>query len=154
MKGIVIYDTSYGNTRTVGETIAETLKQSGIEVDVFYVKDVKKLNANDYDFMIPGSPTRFGTMSLTVKSFLGRVKSKQWINKHFAAFGTENPENIERGEGSAAEKIAGQLKEKQMIELLPPLRAIALGWKGPLKQGEIERTQEYARELALKLKQE
>jgi menaquinone-dependent protoporphyrinogen IX oxidase len=154
MKGIVIYDTSYGNTRTIGETIGETLKQSGIEADIFYVKKVKKLNANDYDFMVLGSPTRFGTMSLTVKNFLGKVKSKQWTNKAFAAFGTENPENIERGEGSASEKIAGQLKEMQMKELLPPLKAIALGWKGPLQQGEIERTQEYARELALKLKQD
>lgn len=154
MKGIVIYDTSYGNTRTIGDTIAETLKESGIEVDTCYVKNVKKLNANDYDLMVLGSPTRFGTMSFTVKGFLGKVKSKHWINKYFAAFGTENPENIERGEGSAAEKIAEQLKEKQMIELLPPLKAIALGWKGPLQQGEIERTQEYAGELALKLKQE
>jgi menaquinone-dependent protoporphyrinogen IX oxidase len=39
MKGIVVYDTSYGNTKK----IAETLKESGIEVDLFDVKDVKKL---------------------------------------------------------------------------------------------------------------
>ena len=43
MKGIVVYDTSYGNTKRIAETIAETLKESGIEVDLFYVKDVKKL---------------------------------------------------------------------------------------------------------------
>jgi len=152
MKGIVVFDTSYGNTRTIAETISETLKESGIEVDAFYVKDVKKLRAKDYDFLVLGSPTKFGTMSFTVKGFLGKVKSKEWMNKPFAAFDTENPENIERKEGSAAEKIAEKLREKRMNQLLPVLKAVVLGWKGPLQEGEIERTKEYARELAIELK--
>ena len=139
MKGIVVYDTSYGNTKTIAETISETLKESGIEVDAFYVKDVKKLSAKDYNFLVLGSPTKFGTMSFTVKGFLGKVKSKEWMNKPFAAFDTENPENIERNEGSAAEKIAEKLREKQMNQLLPVLKAVVLGWKGPLQEGEIER---------------
>jgi menaquinone-dependent protoporphyrinogen IX oxidase len=154
MKGIVVYDTSYGNTKTIAETISETLKESGIAVDTFYVKDVKKLSAKDYDFLVLGSPTKFWTMSLTVKGFLGKVKSKEWVNKPFAAFDTEDPENIERKRGSAAEKIAEKLREKQMNQLLPVLKAVVLGWKGPLQEGEIERTKEYARELAIKLKQE
>ena len=156
MKGIVIYDTSYGNTQKIAETIAETLRESGMEVDAFYVKDVKKLSAKDYDFLVLGSPTKFGTMSFTVKGFLGKVKSKEWMNKPFAAFDTENPENIERSRienknWSAAEKIAEKLKEKQMIQLLPVLKGVVLGWKGPLQEGEVERTKEYARELAAKL---
>jgi flavodoxin len=152
MKGIVVYDSAYGNTRKIAETIAETLKGSGIEVDTFYVKDVKKLSARDYSFLVLGSPTKFGTMSFTVKGFLGKVKSKEWMNRPFAAFDTENPENIERQEGSAAEKIAERLKEKQMNQLLPVLKAVVLGWKGPLQEGEIERAKKYAKELAAKLK--
>jgi len=152
MKGIVIFDTSHGNTKTIAETISETLKESGIEVDVFYVKDVKKLSAKNYNFLVLGSPTKFGTMSFTVKGFLGKVKSKEWMNKPFAAFDTENPENIERKEGSAAEKIAEKLREKQMNQLLPVLKAVVLGWKGPLQGGEIERAKDYARELATKLR--
>ena len=42
MKGVVIYDTTHGNTQRIAETISETLKESGLEVDIFYVKDVKK----------------------------------------------------------------------------------------------------------------
>ena len=82
-------------TKKIAETIAETLQESGIEVDLFYVKDVKKLSAKNYDFLVLGSPTKFGTMSFTFKRFLGKVKSEEWINKPFAAFDTENPENIE-----------------------------------------------------------
>ena len=63
MKGIVIFDTSHGNTKTIAETISETLQESGIEVDTYYVKDVKKLSAKEYDFLVLGSPTRFGTMT-------------------------------------------------------------------------------------------
>jgi hypothetical protein len=41
-----------------------------------------------------------------------------------------------------------------MNQLLPVLKAAVLGQKGPLKKGEIERTKDYARELAVKLKEE
>jgi menaquinone-dependent protoporphyrinogen IX oxidase len=154
MKGIVVYDTSYGNTKTIAETIAETLKESGIEVDLFDVKNVKKLSAKDYNFLVLGSPTRFGTMSFAIRGFLGKVKSEEWVNKPFAAFDTENPENMERKEYSAAEKIAAKLIDKKMNQLLPVLKAAVIGQKGPLKEGEIERTKEYARELAIKLKED
>jgi menaquinone-dependent protoporphyrinogen IX oxidase len=96
MKGIVVFDTSYGNTKTIAEAISETLKESGIEVDLFNVKDVRKLSAKDYNFLVLGSPTKFGTMSFAIRFFLGKVKSEEWMNKPFAAFDTENPENIER----------------------------------------------------------
>ncbi len=152
MKGIVVYDTSYGNTKTIAEAISEILKESGIEVDGFYVKDVKKLIAKDYDFLVLGSPTRFGTMSLAVKGFLGKVKREDWIQKYFAAFDTELPQNIEKKEGSAADKIAEKLRDKQMHQLLPVLKAVVLAQKGQLKEGEIERAKDYARKLASELK--
>ena len=157
MKGIVVYDTSYGNTKKIAETIAETLKESGIEVDLFDVKDVKKLSSKDYSFLVLGSPTKFGTMSFAIRFFLGKVKSEEWVNKPFAAFDTENPENIEKArvekkEWSAAEKIAEKLRDKKMNQLLPVLKAAVLGQKGPLVEGEIERTKEYANRLAIELK--
>jgi len=116
------------------------------------VKDVKKLK--DYDFLALGSPTKFGTMSLAVKFFLGKVKSEEWLGKPFVTFDTENPENMEKKEWSAAEKIAEKLREKKMNQLLPVLKAAVFGQKGPLKEGEIERTKGYAKELAIKLKEE
>ena len=152
MKGIVIYDTSHGNTRAVAEAISETLKESGIDIDSFYVKNIKKLKSSNYDFIILGSPTKFGTMSFTVKGFLGKLKKEEWMNKPFAAFDTENPENIEKKQGSAAEKIAEKLKEKQMNQLLPVLKAVVLGWKGPLEKNEIERAKNYGKSLARELK--
>ena len=159
MKGAVIYDTSTGNTKKIAETIAETLKESGIESDVFYVKDAKKLNGRDYGFLVLGSPTRFGTMSFAVKSFLGKVKSKEWKNKPFAAFDTENPENEEKSRAenknwSAAEKIAEKLKEKRMSQLVPVLKSLVEAkMRGMLLEGEIDHAKDHARQLAAKLKE-
>jgi len=158
MNSIIVYDTSYGNTKKIAETIAETLKESGMEVTLFKVNEVKKLSAKDYNLLVLGSPTKFGTMTFAMKWFLGKVKSEEWMNKPFAAFDTENPENIEQSqlqnkEWSAAEKIAEKLKEKKMNQLAPVLKALVLGQKGPLVEGEINRAREYASELASKLKE-
>lgn len=153
MKGIVICDTSYENTKVIGETIAETLKESGLQVDLFYVKDVKKLGASDYDFLVLGSPTRVNNMSFTIRRFInGKIKGEEWKDKPFAAFDTELESVIEKGGASAAEKIAKKLSEKGLKQVLPVLKTAALGIKGPLKEGEIENTKKYTEELASKLK--
>jgi hypothetical protein len=96
-------------------------------------------------------------VSLAIRFFLGKVRSEEWRNKPFAAFDTENPENVEKAltknnEWSAAEKIAQKLRDKKMDQLLPVLKALVLGQKGPLVKGEVYRTKDCARELAAKLK--
>ncbi len=151
MRGIVVFDTSFGNTKTIAQTISETLRESGIDVDTLHVRQVKKISAKEHNFLVLGSPTRFGTMSFAIRSFLGKVKTEEWANKPFAAFDTENPENIEKKQGSAAEKIAAKLREKKMNQILPFLKAVVFEMKGPLKEGEIERTKDYARNLAAEL---
>jgi menaquinone-dependent protoporphyrinogen IX oxidase len=160
MKGIVIYDTSYGNTQKIAETITATLNESGIETDIFDIKNLKKLSGKDYNFLALGSPTRYGTMSFAMKFFLGKIKSEEWMNKPFIAFDTENPENVEKSQAenknwSAAEKIAQKLGEKNMKQLLPVLKSLvqSSGLKGPLVEGEIERAKNYAKEIATKLKE-
>jgi menaquinone-dependent protoporphyrinogen IX oxidase len=153
MKGIVIYDTSYGNTKTIAETIAETLKECGFEVHLSHVKDVKELHAKDYDFLVLGSPTKIGNMSFTVRRFIdGKIKGEEWKAKPFASFDTELDTAIEKGSGSAAEKIAKKLSGKGLEQVLPVLKTAVLGLKGPLKEGEIENTKKYAGKLASKLK--
>jgi len=154
MKCLVVYDTSYGNTKKIAETIAETLKESGIEVDLFYVKDAKKLSAKEYDFLVLGSPTKIGSMSFAVRGFIGRLKGEEWINKPFTAFDTELLDVIEKKGASAAEKIAETLKDKKLNQIMPVLKTAVLGMRGPLKENEIERTKEYTRDLAAKLRGE
>ncbi|HEV2226446.1 MAG TPA: flavodoxin domain-containing protein [Nitrososphaerales archaeon] len=152
MRGIVVYDTSYGNTAQIAEIIADTLNDSGVKADLCRESDIKNPSAKDYEFVIVGSPTRFGTMSFAIRGFLGRLKGDQWIGKPFTAFDTENPENAEKKQGSAAEKIAQKLLEKKMTQLSPVLKSLVIGMRGPLVEGEVERTRTYAKSLAVGLK--
>ena len=55
--------------------------------------------------------------------------------------------------GVQPKRLLQKLKEKKMKQLLPVLKAAVLGQKGPLVEGEIDRTKDYARELATKLKE-
>jgi hypothetical protein len=93
-------------------------------------------------------------MSFGIKFFLGKLKGEEWTNKSFAAFDTENPENMEHNEWSAAEKISGRLRDKNMNQLLPVFKASVLGLKGTLQEGETERAKDFAKEIAAKLKEE
>ena len=70
MKGILFMTPPMETQRKSQKQSTETLKASEIEVDLFDVKEVKKLSANDYNFLVLGSPTKFGTMSFAVKFFL------------------------------------------------------------------------------------
>jgi len=152
MKGLVVYDTTHGNTKTVAEALSEVLKESGIGVDTVHVKDAGKPNPKEYGFLVLGSPTRFGTMSFAMKRFLGKVKADAWADRPFAAFDTENPENLEKHEGSAGEKIAAQLAERGMYQAAPVLKALVLDMKGPLVESELDRVKAYGRDLAAQLK--
>jgi menaquinone-dependent protoporphyrinogen IX oxidase len=132
MKGIVIYDTSYGNTKTIAETIAEALKESGLQVQLSHVKEVKEINAKDYDFLVLGSPTKIGTMSFISRRFIGgKIKGEEWKDKPFASFDTELQDAIQKSSTGAAEKIAKRLSEKGLKQVLPVLKTVVLGLKGP-----------------------
>lgn len=150
---IIIYDTSYGNTKVIAETISETLKESGFNVRLSHAKDVKELRAVDYDILIIGSPTRMDNMSFRMRRFIGgKIKGAEWRGKPFASFDTELQEVIERSGGSAAEKIAKKLSERGLKQVPPVLKASVLGIKGPLKEGEIENAKKHAVEWASELK--
>jgi menaquinone-dependent protoporphyrinogen IX oxidase len=157
MRAIVIYDTTHGNTQKIAETITETLRENSIDTDCLNLKEAKKLTPNNYDLIVVGSPTKFGTMTFAMKAYIGKIKAENWNTKPFAAFDTENPENIEQSRiknknWSAAEKIAEKLKEKNLRQISPVLKAQVHDWKGPLVEGEIERTKAYASDLAIQLK--
>jgi menaquinone-dependent protoporphyrinogen IX oxidase len=153
VKGFVVFDTSYDNTRAIAAAIAESLRQWGIEADAAYVKDLKKVSAAENDFLVIGSPTRFGTASFAVKRFLSRLSEEEWHGKPFAAFDTELAQNIENAEGSAGERIASSLKEKRMVQLLPVLKSVVLATRGySLREGEIARARQFAETLASALR--
>ena len=52
-KILVAYATSYGSTQEIAEVVAETLRNSGLAVDLYPMRDVKKLD--EYSAVVLGS---------------------------------------------------------------------------------------------------
>ncbi|MCX7926787.1 MAG: flavodoxin domain-containing protein [Candidatus Omnitrophica bacterium] len=66
-KIIIIYYSQTGNTKKMAQTIAEGIKKENLEVEVKEVDEVKAQQLLDYDAIIVGSPTYYGTMAYQIK---------------------------------------------------------------------------------------
>jgi len=70
MKVVVIYYSRSGTTKAMAELIASEIKSSGAEVDLTSVSDIKASQLLNYDGIIIGSPTYYGTLAAPIKELL------------------------------------------------------------------------------------
>jgi flavodoxin len=149
MKVLVVYDSvsQMRLTAKVAETIGEVLKDKGIQVDSFDVKDVDRAVVKDYDCLVAGAPTMAFRTSRGMKRFLGGLPSKEFSGKLAAAFDTQMQS---RFSGSAVKGIEGKLKSMGFKLVTAPLIAYIEGKTNQmhLKEGELEKTKEWAQTVA------
>jgi len=70
-KVIVVYESKYGNTKLVAETIAEGMREvEGTETVVSEVKEVDLSKISDYDAILVGSPNHIGGPTRGIKKFI------------------------------------------------------------------------------------
>ena len=87
MKGIVAYDSIYGNTERVAQAIAEEIRAQGHEVEVIDLgRRIPRGVIGDFAFI--GSPTRLSRMTRRTKKFIKRLKRDPWSTKPVVAFET------------------------------------------------------------------
>jgi menaquinone-dependent protoporphyrinogen oxidase len=70
---LVAYATSYGSTQEVAQSVAETLRGCGLEVDVQPAKKVGSLSA--YQAVVLGAPLYMFHWHADARSFLGRQRA-------------------------------------------------------------------------------
>lgn len=70
MKKLVIYDSYFGNTAVIAETIAKELDCQHIKVHAFKTEMV-----NDFDCIIVGSPTRAFSATKEIKQLLKKISN-------------------------------------------------------------------------------
>lgn len=149
MKVGIVYDTvsPMKLTAKVAEAIAEVLKEKGIEVDSFLAKDVDRATIKSFDCIIAGSPTMYFRASSEIMKFLNSFSNNEFSGKLGAAFGTQLQSRMS---GSAAEGIEKKLTKLGFKTIVPPLIAHVEGKMNEmqLKQGELEKTKNWAEELA------
>ena len=67
----VVYYSRTGNTEAMAELVSEGVKtEKDVEVDVLKIEDFPAEKALEYDGIIIGSPTYYGSMSQEVKKFI------------------------------------------------------------------------------------
>jgi len=69
-KVLIAYYSRSGNTKKMAEKIAEIVKKEQIETVLKEIEDVKVSELTDYDGIVIGSPTYYGTMAWQVKKLL------------------------------------------------------------------------------------
>ena len=65
MEALVVYESMYGNTASIGETIAASLRAQGLEVTSGPISRIGAEDATDVDLLIVGGPTHVHGMSST-----------------------------------------------------------------------------------------
>jgi flavodoxin len=142
MKALVIYDTTFGNTQKVAETVAETLGKGAkaMRVSALNPKDLAGL-----DLLVVGSPILGWRPSEKTQAFLAGLHPGQLKGVKSAAFDTRISLFIH---GDAAGKISAALAAAGAQIVAAPMGFTVKGSEGPLKDGELEKAAKWAGEIA------
>lgn len=150
-KVIVVYDSKYGNTKLVAETIAAGMRQvEGMETVVSGVKEVDLNRIPDYDAILLGSPNHIGGPTRGIKKFIDKLGKLPLEGKMFAVFDTYL--------GKDFEKVVKKM-ERRISEKVPGLKPVAPGlsirvegMKGPISEGALPKCREFGNKIATQMK--
>jgi len=84
-KVMVVYESLYGNTKLVAESIAEGMKEAaGVEPTLSSVKEVDFDKMPDYDAILIGSPNHIGGPTGSAKKFIDKLTEPNLDGKQVA----------------------------------------------------------------------
>jgi flavodoxin I len=144
MKTLVVYDSVYGNTKTIAQTIGAALPG---EVTLQHVDDVKAASLAAYDLIIVGAPTHGAKPSPAVQRFLDQISEQALEGKNVAGFDTRLTNRLITLFGTAAPKITRALEQKGGNVAGRPGDFYVTGGEGPLQEGDVERAAVWAKGL-------
>ncbi len=154
MKAVVIYDSVFGNTEKLAQSIAAAHGTKAIpasQVDSGQLRGV--------DLLVVGSPTRGFRPTEDIRKLLNGLPKNHLAGMRVAAFDTriilETIDSkalrflVDKG-GYAASSIAKTLEKKGGQLAAPPEGFFVTGERGPLKEGELERAAAWACRLVVR----
>ncbi|MBS7616573.1 FprA family A-type flavoprotein [Candidatus Bathyarchaeota archaeon] len=152
MKVIVVYESMYGNTKRVAETIVEGINEAdGVDVSIVELKRVELNGIADYDAILIGSPNHFGGPTRGIKGFIDKLGKLQLNGKFFAFFDTYMGNDFEK----AANKMEKQISSK-IQKIKHPILSLSIkvqGIKGPIADGELYKCKEFGKQIAAHIKE-
>lgn len=155
IKALILYNSLFGNTKTVAEQLALGLQAENVFTDCVNIKEIKRENFVNYDFIAIGGPTHKISLSEDMKDFFKTTGNHlKLTGKQGFAFDTrkESKMNSKRYfifENSAARRIEGKMK-KMRIKIIKQRESALIepNRKGPLQPGVKEKFFEIGKELA------
>ena len=161
MKGVVVYESYYGNTKILAEAIAQQLEVDGHEVELRSVREHYPGSLQG-DIMFLGSPVRMGSVSGRVKRFLKKLDTDVWKGKPIVVFTTtlmlpkdatdKQKQSQEKWDRSAGRKLRDLAESRGLNAAENHLWVEVKGMKGPLVESGIENAQQFVRDELLALK--
>ena len=155
MQALVIYDSVFGNTEKIAQSIATGLRTAH-ETQCLRAGSVSVLQITSVDIIVMGSPTRSFRATPATHSVLDSIPSAALQGKKVAAFDTRLlmtgvkgllfRKIIDKG-GYAAPIIAFEMQSKAGTLSLPAEGFFVKGEEGPLVDGELERASDWGRKL-------
>jgi menaquinone-dependent protoporphyrinogen IX oxidase len=161
MKGVIVYDSYYGNTKTVAEAIVEQLKVEGHEADLRSVRE-RYPEPPQGDILFLGSPIRMGSVTRKVKKYVSRLDKEIWKAKPIVVFTTIllQPENAtdkqkesrEKYDIAAGRRLRDFARSEGLNAVENHLWVDVKGMKGPLVETGVEKTKQFTHDILLSLR--
>jgi flavodoxin len=146
MRARVVYDTNYGNTRTVAEVIAREL---GREAAILNVADVTDESLTGVDVLVVGCPINGWRPTEKMQEFLRGLLPGSLTGVRAAAFDTRVKLFIH---GDAAAKISQALQAAGATIVAKPQGFIVQGTEGPLAPGQADKAGAWAAFIGAELR--
>ncbi len=152
LKGLVIYDSMYGNTEKIAESIGGAITA---DIKVLRASEANLSDLKSINFLIVGSPTQAFRATKSIQTFIKSIPRDALKDIDVAAFDTRmSASDVGTGlgflmkiSGYAAPRIANALKKKGGNLAVPPEGFFVTGKEGPLKEGELDRAASWAKAI-------
>lgn len=102
MKALILFDSLFGNTEKIAQSLAKGLQGAGVESECANIDLVRMDNLAAYDLLAMGAPTQYLSASKPMKEFLKRLEVANLKGKYGFAFDTKLDSPLS---GSAAKFI-------------------------------------------------
>jgi len=171
MRALIVYESLYGNTHIIANSIAEGLRDKACDVEVVPVTRAAAEMARDTDLLIVGGPTHMHGMTSGSSRRMGAEAAgkpgsglelepaaagpglREWL--HGIGLGNAIPaaafdtrfEGVALLTGRASQGIAHRLRQHGYY-LVVPAKSFLVSKQNALLQGEAERARSWGAELA------
>ena len=156
MKGTVVYDSYYGNTKQVAEAIADQLRAEGHEAEVRNIRE-RHSTEPDGDVLFLGSPVRMGAVTGRAKRYVKSLDANYWDSRPLVVFTTtlklpddaseEKRQAQEEYDWAAGRKLRDLARSRGLLAVEQHLWAEVAGNKGPLTEEAIPKTKQFTRDV-------